>query len=147
MSVLSRLNGWQRLWVLVSVIYFLFAVSFIVLFLPKKSDYLSTRVHETIDLTIKNVPELRSSYVYQVRDAYGDLSDDEVVKRIHSKFKGQIDYSKIEEEYATRLAKLSSEQIKAVGTGFLLWLVPVVFIYLLGWAIGWVIKGFKRVET
>ena len=147
MNVLSRLNGWQRLWVLVCVTYFLAVASFSVLLLPKKSDYLSTRVHDTIDLTIKNVPELQGSYVYQIRDAYGDLPDDEVVKRIHNKFKGKIDYSDIEEKYKARLSKLSLEQAKAVGIGFLLWLVPVVFVYVFGWAIGWVIKGFKRIET
>ncbi len=147
MTVLSRLNGWQRLWLLVSVIYFLLVVSLTALLLPKKSDYLRTRVYDTINLIIKNIPELRGSYAYQIRDAYPELSDDDVVKRIHSKFKGQVDFSSIEDEYNARLAKLPSAQAEAFGIGFLFWIVPVALTYLLGWAIGWVIKGFRRNKT
>ena len=64
MSKISRLNGWQRLWILSSKIYLIGVVSIAVLFFPKKADYLSTRVSDTINLTIKHVPELQGSYAY-----------------------------------------------------------------------------------
>jgi hypothetical protein len=34
-------------------------------------------------------------------------------------------------------------QLKAVGKGFLIWLVPVVLVYLIGLAVAWVGRGFK----
>jgi hypothetical protein len=144
MSKISRLNGWQRLWILLSTTYLIGVVSIAVLLFPKKADYLSTRVYDTINLTIKHVPELQGSYAYQIRDDYKDLSDQEVIKRIHAKFKDKIDYSEIERDYGTKLERLPSEKAKAVGIWFLVWLIPSLATYVLGWSVAWVIRGFKK---
>ncbi len=115
----------------------------VVLF-PKKSDYLSTRVYDTINLAIEHVPELKGAYAYKIREAYKDLSDEEVIEKIHAKFKDKVDYSKIEKEYNRRLEGLSLEQPKAIGIGFVMWLIPTLVVYLLGWGVGWVIRGFTQ---
>jgi hypothetical protein len=143
MSKISRLNGWQRLWILLSTIYFIGVVSIAVLLFPKKADYLSTRVYDTINLTIKHVPDLQGSYAYQVRDAYKDLSDEEVINKIHAKFKDKVDYSEIESDYGRKIEGLSSEKAKAAGIWFLVWLIPSLATYALGRSVGWVISGFK----
>jgi hypothetical protein len=143
MSKISRLNGWQRLWILLSTIYFIGVVSIAVLLFPKKADYLSTRVYDTINLTIKHVPDLQGSYAYQVRDAYKDLSDEEVINKIHAKFKDKVDYSEIESDYGRKIEGLSSEKAKALGIWFLVWLIPSLATYALGRSVGWVISGFK----
>ena len=89
----------------------------------------------------------------QIRDDYKDLSDEEVIKKIHAKFKDKIDYSEIEGDYGRKLERFSSEKAKAVGIWLLVWLIPTLATYALGWSVGWVIRGFKprkkveRMET
>ena len=50
----------------------------------------------------------------------------------------------INKKYEDRLANLGKEKIKVVSIGFLFWLVPVILVYVLGLAAGWIYRGFRQ---
>ena len=38
---------------------------------------------------------------------------------------------------------LPGERVEATKDGFLVWAIPCAVLYVLGWAVGWVKRGFK----
>ena len=66
------------------------------------------------------------------------------VRRLQEQYGKWIDFSEVEQKYV----KDSSKNFKIALVGLGSWLASIVIVYLFGWAIGWVIKGFKsRGET
>jgi hypothetical protein len=59
----------------------------------------------------------------------------------------KIELVRLETDYEARLKEARKERIKFVGIGFLAWLVPVLAVYVLGLAAGWVFRGFKGAAT
>jgi hypothetical protein len=144
MSVLSRLSGWQRLWLVLSVIYLIAVAAFTVILMPKASQYLSSRVYDTVRTIKDNVPELSGMYVYQIREAYSDFSDEEIIQKIHEKYKDEVDFDAIEKKYRNKMSRLPSMRAKFIGLGLLFWVAPIVLVYILGISVGWIVKGFKK---
>ena len=144
MSILSRLSGWQRLWLILSVIYLIVVAAFTVISMPKASQYSSSRVHDTIRTIIDNVPKLSGMYVYQIREVYSDFSDEELIQKIHEKYKDKVDFDATEKKYRNKMSRLPSVRAKFIGLGLLFWIVPVVLVYILGISGGWIVKGFKK---
>jgi hypothetical protein len=73
----------------------------------------------------------------------GRLTDLKGFKPGHFK----IELVRLETDYEARLKEARKERIKFVGIGFLAWLVPVLAVYVLGLAAGWVFRGFKGAAT
>jgi len=144
MSVLSKLSGWQRLWLVLSVIYLIVVAAFTIILMPKASQYSSSMVHDTIQTTIDNVPKLSNMYVYQIREAYSDFSDEELIQKIHEKYKDEVDFDAIEKKYRNKMSHLPSVRAKFIGLGLLFWVAPIVLVYILGISVGWIVKGFKK---
>ena len=105
MSILSRLNGWQRLWLVLSVIYLIVVAGFTVTLMPKASQYLSSRVYDTVRTIKDNVPELSlntSLSTFEIREAYSDLSDEELIQIIHNlRVQSSHDYGWIQRDYVS----------------------------------------------
>ena len=72
-----------------------------------------------------------------MKHAYQDLSDERLVSRIGIRI-GLIDF-----KHQQRLDSLFGEQAKFIGVGLLAWVVPSVVLYMLGWSIGWIYRGFQ----
>ncbi len=140
----NNYTGWQRLWLVLSVVYFFVVVFFTIIFLPGQSEYSTKRVYDTIKLMIKNEPKLSKSSAYKVRAYYKDMQDDRLVEAIHKKYSGKIDFSSIEHEYQKKISSLHYERVQIFILGFSVWIVPVFIIYVLGLSTAWIIKGFKK---
>ncbi|WP_129210700.1 hypothetical protein [Crenobacter cavernae] len=55
------------------------------------------------------------------------------------------DISAVANQYHDILkAEAFTERFKVIGYGFAAWLVPCIAAYILGWAIRWVYRGFRR---
>jgi len=84
------------------------------------------------------------------KEIFGDATDEEVVTRIKSGSARTTDkewdrkVAALEAKYAKKIEDLSGEQLQTVGIAFLAWLVPLALLYLLGYGIGWVYRGFKN---
>jgi ABC-type glycerol-3-phosphate transport system permease component len=130
-----RLSGWQRLWIVFAVLYLLPVVGFTAMVFPKQSDIARTRLYDTI----RAVREYR-----EANEPDSNLSDEEVIKRLHDKWGRKVDFSQIEAEYKQKVEALPMERAKAVGIAFLVWFIPVLLIYAIGMTVAWVIRGFRR---
>lgn len=143
------LGGWQRLWVVATMLY-LIPVAFFTTtgYWPDEKTYADTRLRKSIDATGKYMESITPGYLYEgsytVREKYyKDLSDEQIIERLHTKFKDKVDLSEIDAEYQHRVNKLPEERLHVVGCALLWWLGPAVALYVLGAAIGWIFRGFR----
>jgi len=147
--MIRHLNGWQRLWVLLSVTWIIIVGVFASTMIPKASDYTKARLYDTIDAVEKHLEKQNPDYHYigawEMRTQYyPDLKDDEILDELHSKYKDTVDFTPIEREYRKKMDNLRGEQLKAVGISLLAWLIPSLVIYISGYGVGWVVKGFRQ---
>jgi len=109
--------------------------------------------HNTIDAARPASGISSATTTVQIRAGYENLSDAEVVERVHLRFPeadfGAVDLlhkvglSAIKSEHQKKVDGLVLAQAKGVGALLLMWLVPSFGLYLLGWAMAWVWRGFK----
>lgn len=138
-----KLNGWRRLWVVVSIIIFLVIAFFTIMLFPKKSEIISRWAYETIEVVKK--PGESS---FDIREAYRDYSDKELIDKIHEKYIGrsllaEIKFEKIDEKYKNELMDLPKKQAKHVLIGLAIYLCLTALIYIFGWSVFWIYRGFK----
>lgn len=143
----KRLNGWQRLWVVLVSVYLVPVVGVMINVMPHRSNYELARTSDSIEIVGRylesNTPGYVFEGVYSIRQKhYGALTDEKIIERLHEKYKDKVDFSRVELEYFRKLDMHLLEQAKVAGYGVLFWLVPSLALYLLGVAVGWVIKGF-----
>ncbi len=145
---MKRLNGWHRLWLALSVIWLLAVAAFTIAFIPKASDYGSSRLYDSINAVNRHLeredPTRGQEAAWTTRSKYSDLSDEEVLVRLHDKYKGKVDFQSIETEYRRKIARLPTERTEVVGIALLAWLVPVTVVYALGLTLAWIIRGFRH---
>ena len=132
-----KLSGWQRLWILLSVIYLVIPVLFLIADWPTKKEIEDKWVYDTLEIVRQP-----SDSVFEIRSAYNDLSNQELVERVHKKF-GKAKFEKIDKEYQKELKNLNYKRLKSFGVAFLFWIVPVIVLYILGKGVGWVYRGFR----
>lgn len=163
---LKNLNGWQRLWVVVSAAWLLFVVGVSIAgdVIPT-ADGLEFRLGRntrnlkrewalaTIEAARPASGISEQTTTAQIKSAYEDLSDTEIVEKVHSSFPS-VNYERVDSDYREkldgeqtrhqeRLYALALEQAKNIGLISLAWFAPSVGLYLLGWAMAWVWRGFK----
>jgi len=138
-----KLGGWQRLWTVVSIIILIIFVLVSLLLFPKRSEITSRWVYETIDV-VKEPGE----YSWTIRGTYKDYGDEELIERIHEKYIKEkpltkVVFSGIDQKYKNELSNLPKEQTKHILIGLAVYFCLITLIYIFGWAVGWVYRGFK----
>ncbi|MBI4525447.1 MAG: hypothetical protein HY695_16725 [Deltaproteobacteria bacterium] len=118
-----KLSGWQRLWVLVSVLWFV-VVAFSTYHLLPNSAPPDPALEELLKKHVSKLTE-RLGHPPSALDL---LTDDSPEARA----------------YDERLERdLREARLKGVTNAFLIWAVPCAVLYALGCAIGWVRRGFE----
>lgn len=153
-KTLSGLNGWQRLWFVFAVISFI-AVTTIVVVAQKPTsavedvDILSQLNAD--EITKVNIPQLgKVSFpntmskedIEQLISKYYNTSRDTIpqlaASLIHERNENQAARAKVEN------AGIRDANLRLIGLGYLAWLLFIVTVYLLGYSVGWIYRGFKR---
>ena len=138
-----ELNGWQRLWVVLSAIYLGIVILFTWTSWPNKMQIESSWVYFMIDATKE--PD---DYAYQICEAYKDIPDRELIQRINAKYGEKPEYKEklkqINLRYQKEIQSLGKNRYKTMGIAFIAWVIPIGIIYLMGLVIGWIYKGFKE---
>ena len=156
-----RLNGWQRLWIVVAVLYLAVAAAVVKARLPTRSQIYSSWADATLQVAGE---ELRHLQRYQWQDSelrerlFPKLTAEEIVQKItdgarktdhddptnkdRARYKEEI--LRLESMYQSRLDALSTEQAKVVGWGVLGWAGPLAILYGFGLAVVWVVRGFRE---
>lgn len=141
------LNGWQRLWVVIGLIFLLLTGLLLIEDIPTQEKVYRSWANETIEHTLK-LEEFKSLSLWQVRSKYSDYSDQVIIEKIQYKFGAKdgeyaLDFSAINTNHQSQLNNLFQNQIKSVGKYLDIWAIVMGVIYVLGWLVGWVIRGFK----
>jgi hypothetical protein len=146
----TLIGGWHRLWLVLSAIYLVLVVAISAFQFPqssagfsqeerlKRSGALVAEYLKANPNFAKQPPVLPSEYGGVPVDR-SQIPDE--LARLHAKYKGQVDFSPIEQAFAS---DLTNDRLQYVGIVFLVWFVPVALFYLLGLAVRWVIKGFTQ---
>jgi hypothetical protein len=110
-----RLNGWHRLWIVLSVLWLIVLTGLAIMDFPTKPTKPPDKEYE----------EFISKY-------RTDSPNKIISPEDFDKYSGILRY----ERYKKNLSEFIEVRV-------ILWLAPVLGSYALGWFIGWVIRGFK----
>ncbi len=136
---MERLNGWQRLWVLLSFLLGMGTV--IVVFNTIETEsHLTTwyKADQVIqEMEMENVKNRDAGI--KPRSTYQQSSQTlaQVEKRIKD----------IDQRHIQDLKELPAKQFMHVAIWAGVWLGACVSLYVMGWLIGWVIRGFRPKAT
>lgn len=156
-----KLNGWQRLWVVVAGIYFFAVCAFAVATFPDGASLESERAtiaieaalhaqanaaHELGDdrAELNALRNLKAGAARVRSEAYGDLTNAEIVQRVREKFDGKADFNALDERVKHDAEHLRGERSKFIFQAVAWWVIPSVVLYVLGLAFGWVVRGFRN---
>jgi hypothetical protein len=148
-----KLSGWLRLWLVFSVVAFLFCGTFAYFMLPSadsiphKDDY-----YKCIDQKYQNkiIKEGSSS---EKSDLIEEAERRNLITRVQMPnnhvilFKNDLtkeEMKKASGEYWQVIKKQARQKsIKTIIYAFISWLILVTIVYLFGWSAGWIYRGFK----
>jgi len=157
---LNGLNGWQRLWTFLSLLFAFVVISVITAGWPSETDLVEARAIYAVELGLKavSIKAQRSGNeidVTKAREAlevgalvvreknYSNLSALELISKIRPVLKD----TPFEEELVARETRdsedISKMRIKRIVSGLFIWLVVIASTYALGWGVTWVRNGFS----
>lgn len=121
----NGMNGWLRLWVVVCLILAICIGWYTALVLPNESR--TTYYHESL------INQL-SGYL---KEATTNTYSSEYIAGLRE------DIRKENEEFPKKLAKLPKERMECIATAVGIWFGLSVVLYIAGWLVGWIYRGFR----
>ena len=144
-----KLNGWQRLWVVISLLWLASVATYTFYTFANKlsePEIYHSWANELIGYLISNVSDLTGYSVTSLRSKYSDLSDKKLIEALNEKYINDATepwiFLSVEKIAAKYEEKLTSKQDDYLFPAMVA-LIPPILIYLLGWAFVWVRNGFK----
>ena len=142
-----QISGWQRLWIFVSGIYLIIVIVFSTMSFPKPES-----IPHSQAIYDQMAPELKKKILSsEYSEKYQNKKGDHRVKMPNGHvmiFLSEIPESEVEhvaKEYWSVVENSTGEQRKKhIGFAFVLWVLPVLALYVFGWLAGWVYRGFKN---
>ena len=141
------LNGWQRLWIVTSVILLgIFMFYSYLHYWPEKNQVQYEWALELVDLVSKH--NEFSQDEFELYSKYKDIPKDEFINKFTNKYIEDNRYSEsvknINEKYNKLIKSLWKKKIKIILLSLLSWLLSIIFIYVFGFSICWIYRGFKK---
>jgi hypothetical protein len=163
-SLQSRLTGWQRLWFVFSIICFLVTTFFVVTGQrePPKDEVVlqqfANRVKRIEIPAPEFIPDDKSDkwrkYLKGYVVEFPDDVPDSLLSALITKHYEDPDSIHIlaanllreqnNKQIAFARDEIKESNIRLIAYGYIGWLIGVVFLYLFGWSIGWIYRGFKK---
>lgn len=140
-----KLNGWQRLWIVTSVIYILPVFFFAYITFPESNAHQFFGRFAKLDAKEDWDIELKREFII-----------DTAKSRIRLKGNGHQSDKRNDDEYHKYLidrwgklidldfSRVNYSRLHHILIAFSLWLLPLVIIYIFGYAVSWVRHGFKN---
>jgi hypothetical protein len=149
-----RFNGWQRLWVVVLVLWAITVLLFGFLLWPTAMDVSHGDVFA----------QMQPDHVQKFASAQGVRGEGEDITDLFNKagqsrttvevgghtltFRADVsseDMNRVGGEYYAALRRvLSIRRSTFVGEAITAWIIPPAALYALGWAVAWIRRGFKE---
>lgn len=121
----NEMNGWLRLWVVVCLILAICIGWYTALLLPNESR--TTYYHES------SINQLTG----YLKEATTNTYSTEYIAGLRE------DIRKENEDFRKKLAKLPKERMEYIATAVGIWLGLSVVLYIAGWLVGWIYRGFR----
>jgi len=126
------MGGWHRLWMFISVLLLLVAVTFGWLFMPSESKAVLRNIESSKCKKLLTLPEgARLVTPPRFDDPCYDLKD---LLRSTGLIRSRSDY--------TQYVRDSRFKVVAITAG--VWVGLCLLIYVIGWSVGWIIRGFRQ---
>lgn len=123
------MNGWQRMWVVVSLVLAILISWFTYLMLPTESRVTYNHESSINQLTgyLKNAEgsKYQTDYVASLRE----------------------DIRKENEDFKKELSEIPKERTSYITDSIKIWLGLSASLYAIGWLIGWIYRGFRPKKT
>jgi hypothetical protein len=127
------LNGWQRIWVVVSVILLASSLFVVGVLWPEREVPILENLNSPKCQVWRDLPEgFFPEKLPDWKDECYSLQSFLYYQQVN--LKSIADYDK----YLVRA------RVKTVTVGLGVWILLVAIVYLLGWSIGWIAKGFSK---
>ncbi|MGY6217261.1 hypothetical protein ACW73L_19080 [Methylolobus aquaticus] len=127
-----KLNGWQRLWVVIGLTLLMLVSGIVAANLPT-TDYVVLSDLRSDDCKyIRSIPD---GFILDTAPTSG-----QPCYALGSLKNTVADKLSSVEEYR---AFIQEEQVEMISKGLSLWLAAVVVLYAVGWGFDWIRKGFK----
>lgn len=141
-----KLSRWHRLWILVSVIYLVVIAVFIALTLPRPEATLHSP-----EIIKRMSPGSKAKLSLKGNDEFAETDESATLVEMPNDtilpFKKGLtndEMSAAAREYWSTVQDLNTERrLRLIGIAAISWLIPCLALYGVGWAIGWVIRGFR----
>ena len=127
------MGGWHRLWMFISVLLLLVAVTFGWLFIPSESK-----------AVLRNIESSKCKYLLKLPEGFelvGPPSFDDpcynllnLLWRTGQPIMSRSDY--------TQYVRDVRFKVVAITAG--VWVGLCLLIYVIGWSVGWIIRGFRQ---
>ncbi len=159
-----RINGWHRLFISGSIIYFIIIVSGFMLTYPSKTDIYKRWLSSLVSISWTNHIREQVNDKINHNQSLSFLEKIKLVERYYietltpkpathenpfldlpiqnsDKLKNTI--NSYRDKYSKELIKLTGEQTLVIKTSLLMYCIPLIIIYLIGFLTKWTKDGFK----
>ena len=149
-----KLSGWLRLWLVFSVVGFLFCGTFAYFMVPSanniphKDDYYKYIDQKYQSKIIKEGTSSKKSELIEEGERRNlitrvQMPNDHIIFFSNDLTKEEME--KASGEYWGVIEKQARDKrIKIIIYAFIYWLILVTVVYLLGWSVGWIYRGFRH---
>ncbi len=159
-----KLNGWHRLWILLSSIYFVLVTSYVILEFPKPENIphqpefykkLSKKSAGMIwSINVEEIRALGGTIVTNFKPIGEAKEDDNIRPTVEMPNKHTIEFKEEYKKEAIEAVsseywhiveqKATEKRLYILLYAFLFWLFPCLALYALGWSFNWVREGFRQ---
>jgi hypothetical protein len=148
----KHINGWQRLWVVLVVLYLVPVIASTLGKWPTEYKFNDAMILECIESAARHSESTTPGLTYEkaraelMWDYYGSFDskpDIWAIEGIRSAYGDKANIVEIQDKYIDKIVNIRTEQAKVFGVAVLWWLIPSALLYLIGLVIAWVIQGFR----
>ena len=138
-----RLNGWQRIWVVISACHAALVGGLLVLDWPTKGEIDAndwdafTAQYSDPPATAKVTSVLTNEQLKEI--VVGNFVTPEVEKKLTAE-----EAERVQALHDLRRRNLSQQRRRAVVVAMVVWGLPMATLYFAGWAVAWVRRGFRE---
>ena len=134
-ALTKSLNGWQRVWILISFLYAMVALTLMIDAKPAPPEYVLYKSFETGWRSRAVIINPDTGKPVQTMDVR--MPDGRLIK--------EVSVNTPKATVMERYQKIKSEETRQFFLKItLLTFLPPLFFYFLGWSVGWVYRGFQR---
>ena len=145
---MKALNGWQRIWVVIAVLTIIPTLISAIDDMPTNKKINRIFADKLIGKSLE-LNDFKNFNIWDIRSAYSDMTDKQLIEKIIAQHGEKMEeqglsYKDIPNENSEALNNINRSRLYIFIQYLGGWIAVVFGIYIFGWTIGWVIRGFRK---